>query len=253
VTIGMELVISWLPVLPVLVDLAESTAAQIATARQQHEDNIVIFQACNLIERTVIQQINTVIDEECLANLIDDETGLLEGTAPQILQNLVDTYGAITPQSLAAAKAKVEATTYNHARPIVTIFTSINEYANMAEAANAAETPTQLINIGIIITTKSTIFSSDIRKWHIRPDVDKTWPNFKDHFKAAQKDIKKSQPKITTDSLGFHEQANAAALTDQVIERLISHGDDATTITPCSKNSKTWPTPPNKTNKCWSK
>jgi hypothetical protein len=56
----------------------------------------------------------------------------------------------------------------------VNIFTDINEYANMAEAAHAAETTTQLINIGIIIITRSTIFSSDIRKWHKKPNGDKT-------------------------------------------------------------------------------
>jgi hypothetical protein len=56
------------------------------------------------------------------------------------------------------------------------------------------ETTTQFINIGIIIITRSTIFSSDIRKWHEKPDDDKTWPNFEDHFKAAQKAIKKTSP-----------------------------------------------------------
>jgi hypothetical protein len=43
---------------------------------------------------------------------------------PQITQELFHTYGAITPQTVAAAKAEVEAETYNHARPmIVNIFT----------------------------------------------------------------------------------------------------------------------------------
>jgi hypothetical protein len=225
------------PVLPVLPDLTQATAPQIAAARQLHTDDIATFQACNLIERTIIQQINTALDEDCLADLIDDDTGLLQGTIPQILQSLFDTYGAITPQSLATAKAAVEAISYNHARPIVNIFTEINEYANMADAAQAAETPTQLINIGIIIITRSTIFSSDIRKWHDKPETDKTWPNFKDHFKAAQRAIKKSQPVVTTDSLGFHDQANSAAsntttsLVDQVIERLSTQRDDASSIT----------------------
>jgi hypothetical protein len=88
-----------------------------------------------------------------------------------------------------------------------------------------------LINIDIIIITKSTIFSSDIHKWHIMPDADKTWPNFKAPFKAAQKDIKKSQPTITADSLGFHEQANAATLVNQVTKRLTPQRESTTTIT----------------------
>jgi hypothetical protein len=218
------------PPLPVLPDLTNSTAPQIAEARQLYADNTAAFQACNLIERTIIQQINTALDPDCLANLIDDETGLLEGTIPAILQSLFDTYGDITPQSLAAAKTKVEATTYNHTRPIVNIFTDINAYANMADAAHAPETATQLINIGIIIITRSTIFSSDVRKWHDKPDADKTWANFTAHFKTAQKAIKKSQPTITTDSLGFHEQANST-LVDQVIERLTTPPETASVFT----------------------
>ncbi len=58
---------------------------------------MVTFKACNLIKGIIIQQINTAIDEDYLANLIDNETGLLEGTVPQIMRKLFDTYRAIIP------------------------------------------------------------------------------------------------------------------------------------------------------------
>jgi hypothetical protein len=220
------------PVLPVIPDLSNLTAAQIDEARKLFKDNLAAFNACNLIERTIVQQINTALDDGCLANLIDNDTGLLEGTIPHIIQTLFDTYGAITPQSLAAKKAKVEALSYNHSRPIVTIFTAINKYASMTKATHAAETTEQLINIGVIILTRSTIFANDIRQWHDKPVAEKTWPLFKEHFKAAQKAIKRSQPATTTDSLGYHEQANATdSIVDQVIDRLVTQRDDATTIT----------------------
>jgi hypothetical protein len=136
--------------------LSNSTVTQINEARQLFKDNLAAFNACNLIERTIAQQINTALDDDCLADLIDDDTGLLEGTIPHIIQTLFDTYGAITQQSFAAKNAKVEALSYNHSRPIVTIFTAINDYATMAEAAHAAETTEQLINIGVIIVTRTT-------------------------------------------------------------------------------------------------
>jgi hypothetical protein len=213
--------------------LTNSTAPQIADTQQLYADDTAVFQCCNLIKRTILQQVNTALDPDCLADLIDDETGLLEGTIPEILQSLFNTYGDITPQSLASAKATVEATTYNHACPIVTIFTDISAYANMTDTAHAAETTAQLINISIIIITRSTIFSSDIRKWHDKPEPDKTWPHFTANFKAAQKAIKKIQPSITTGTLGFHEQANGAATTlvDQVIERLNNQQEVTTQIT----------------------
>ena len=161
------------PALPELPNLSTSTANQIAVAEEIYAKTLEEFKTCNLLERTIIQQINTAVDADCLADLIDDETGLLEGPVHTIMAQLFETYGAITPQTLTSAKAALEMTMYNHAKPITTIFTAINEYANMAEAANSTETSTQLINIALIIITRSTIFSSDIRKWHSKEDTEK--------------------------------------------------------------------------------
>jgi uncharacterized membrane protein YgcG len=158
-------------------------------------------------------------------------TGLLQGTVPQIFEELYRTFGAITPQSLNVAKDKLQATTYNHSRPIVNLFTAITKYANMADAANSSKTPTQLINIGLIIITRSTIYANDIRIWHDKPLLERTWLTFKEHFKTAQRAIKRSQPIVTTDSLGYHEQANAASLVDQVIDRLTTQQEADTAIT----------------------
>jgi hypothetical protein len=88
-----------------------------------------IFNACNLIKGTTIQQINAAIVDEgdsCIADLIDDDTGLpLEDTMPEILQELFSTCGSITPQSIAAAKTKVQTITCNHSNSIVNVFTAI--------------------------------------------------------------------------------------------------------------------------------
>ena len=152
-----------------------------------------------------------------LRDLIDDNTWLLKGPVQHIPKQLFETCGAITPRTLTAAKATLESTTYNHSKPIMNIFAEINDYANMAKAP---ETLTQLINIRLIIITHSTNFSSDIRKWNGKPEVDRTWPVFKTHFREAQKAIKRSQRTVTTDSLGFHGQANAATIVNQASERL---------------------------------
>ena len=64
---------------------------QIATARELHAINSENFRTCcNLIERTIIQQINTAVNQDCLTDLIDDDTGLLEGTVLQIMKELFD-------------------------------------------------------------------------------------------------------------------------------------------------------------------
>jgi hypothetical protein len=101
------------------------------------------------------------------------------------------------------------------------IFTAINEYARKAEFAGVFETTPHLINMGLVIITKANIIAVDIRAWNKKPDNDKTWPNFIEHFKTAQREIKASQPVITTDVLGLHGQANAATI-EQIVDGVIN-------------------------------
>ena len=90
----------------------------------------------------------------------------------------------------------------------------------MAEASGAAATDMQLIDIGLIIITNVNIFGSNIRKWHSKPAGDKSWTSFKSHFTTAQRKIKISQPQQTIQDFGFHQQANAASLADEVYARI---------------------------------
>jgi hypothetical protein len=152
----------------------------------------------------------------------------------QLFIDLYRTFGAITPQSLAAAKATLEATIFNHTKPLANIFTAITRYADMASAAECEETTPQLINIGSIIITRPTVFANDISNWHELPLDDKTWNRFKTHFKDAQRNIIRSLPAVTTDSLRYHEQANAASVptvADQVIGQLQAQHDADSALT----------------------
>ena len=107
----------------------------------------------------------------------------------------------------------------------------------MANAAESEETTPQIINIGLIIITRPTVFTTDIRQWHELPLSNKTWIRFKTHFKTAQRAIIRNQPAVTTGSLGYHEQANAASVTtivDQVIGRLQAQQNADSAIMPGS-------------------
>ena len=105
----------------------EGTAAVIAATRLAYDEQLTIFNDCTLIERTIVQKINTALDTNVLTNLIDDATGLLVGTIPKIMNELYDNYGTVTPQYLTAAKTRLESTAYDHARPVANLFTAIND------------------------------------------------------------------------------------------------------------------------------
>jgi hypothetical protein len=207
------------PALPV-PPVTDGTAAVIAASRQHYDEQMSAFNKCTLIERTIVQQINTALDDDVLADLIDDATGLLIGTIPDIMRELYDMYGTVTPQALTTAKAKLEITAYEHYRPIANLFTAITDYAHMVEASGATKTPEQLINIGLIVITRATIFTNDIRAWNETLPAAKTWPGFKTHFRTAQKTIKRSQPSTTTDALGYHRKANSAKEGNDAVSRI---------------------------------
>ena len=142
VNLGVPFIRPRLPVLPDLTKPASTTGQQIIEALRLHLEKMTVFNTCNQLERTIIQQMNTAIDADCLANLIDEDTGLLQGTVPEMFADLYSTFGAITPETLTAAKAKLVQTVYNHTRPIINLFTAIMAYLNMADATNASDTPT---------------------------------------------------------------------------------------------------------------
>ena len=96
----------------------------------------------------------------------------------------------------------------------------------MAESNRATETSVRLINIGLIILTRASIFANNVRIWQALPDAHKSWPNFKKHFRTYQIAIKQSQPTITTDTLGYHQSDNAAAIIDEVVSRITTSSTD---------------------------
>ena len=57
------------PTFPTL-PITEGTAAVINAARQAYYDQILAFNDCNIIKRTIVQQINTTLDNNVLADLI---------------------------------------------------------------------------------------------------------------------------------------------------------------------------------------
>ena len=178
---------------------------------------MITFNDCNITKRTIVQQINTALDNNVLANLIDNSTGLLVVKISYIMSELYDTYGTVTPQSLTAAKSKLKTMTYDQSCSIANLFTAINYYANMAESNGATKTPVQLINIGLIALTQASIFANNVCICQSLSNAHKSWPTFKKHYRTTQRSIKQIQTTITTYNIGYTKSANAAVIVDELI------------------------------------
>ena len=123
------------------MQVTNATQSQIEKYVCLHKETIGTFNLCNLVERTTIKQINAAVDYECLADLINNETGILIGTMPDIPAPLFKMHVDITAKTLAANKSTVESTTYNYTKPLATIFHATNEYSTMDEASGAPTNP----------------------------------------------------------------------------------------------------------------
>ena len=89
-----------LPTLPT----TEGTATVINTTCKAYNDEMIAFNDYSIIERTIVQQINTILDRNVLSDLIKESTGLLVDTILEIMAKLYHTYDTVTPQLLTAAK-----------------------------------------------------------------------------------------------------------------------------------------------------
>ena len=134
------------------------------------------------------------------------------------MRELYDMYGTMTPQAFTTEKPNLKTTMYYHYRPIVNLFTSFKDYANLDKAFGAPDAPAQLVNIGLIKLTHAPIYYIDIRKWYYKPEADNIWTNFKMYFKVSQKSFKKIQPVTTTDSLSYHDNQE-----NYIIDAVINH------------------------------
>jgi len=203
------------PVHPGTLTIAPTlTGPQIAAAKQTYEDAVKIHRECIALERALIQQTVEAIDKEYLQATRNRQTGQYATHIRDLLQYLFSTYGNITPTDLDLKADQVKKLTYDITNPIDSIFNEIEELSEYAEAAETPYSPNQLIDIGYIIISKNMAFQQDVRAWLRRPKADHTWSNFKTHFRAAYKEIKRTQGP-TTDSHGY-----ANAIADLVLQKL---------------------------------
>ena len=112
----------------------------------------------------MIQQIVSAVDGKFLQALRSPITTNITKTIPEIFTYLFDNYGQMSSRELSALKTKLEEMTFELKEPVDTIFTEINDFANIANIVKSPLTEQQKIDIGIIVLTKARPFQSYFTK-----------------------------------------------------------------------------------------
>ena len=175
-----------------LVIPAGTTQHMSGTMRDQHKERLRIFREVQGIDQALRQQLATAIEPTYLEALRDPTTGRISMPVRDIIRHLYNVYGRVTPQKLQDRESMVRQMVYDPINPIDGIFSAVDELVHYADAANSAYTQAQIINIAYIILNRTGHFRRWILDWNAKPSVQKTWTNFKLHFREAHHQLKET-------------------------------------------------------------
>ena len=167
-----------------------TTQHRSALMRDQHAEALRVFNEVNNVEKTLRQQIISAVEPTYLAALRNRQTNSINLAIDAILQHLYDTYGNVTPKSLQDYEDRIKTMLFDPIQPIDDVFNAVMDLADYAEAANAPYSQQQTINTAYNILSRTGKYGKWILEWNRKPRNQKTWINFKQHFREAQKEFR---------------------------------------------------------------
>jgi hypothetical protein len=152
--------------------------------------------------------------------LNNDMVSFANITARKILDHLFMTYGNIPAVDL-ENNFKQMCREWDPQQPVESLFKQIQDCADYSEAGGVIIGHPQQINVGYAKIFSTGHFMSACRRWNEKPNVEKTWSQFKAHFAAAHRQHKQMQGESAGTS-GYHA-ANAVVgqKEDQMVEATI--------------------------------
>lgn len=191
---------------------------------RDYKEAVRVFREVMGVENALKQQLIKAVDPTYLDAIRDHITYDLIGDLQENLHFLLTTYGKVTPETLAEEYEKVIATTYNSSLPIDTIFNSVRDLSELANAANVPYSAQQQISILYTILNRSGQFKQDIKEWKRKPAAQKTMLNFTTHFRRAHEELRET----TNETLEALQHANIARQVIDGIQHLLPSSEDTT-------------------------
>jgi hypothetical protein len=203
------------PVFPGALNIPAGTTAPMATVlKEAHQEAIRIFREVQGVDKALIQQIVQAVEAPYLSSIRDRASNSLRGSVYEILTYLQDVYGRVSPQMLEDRDNELRNMVYNTQQPIDIVFNAVEDYVDFADLGHQALTSQQTIGKAYVIINKTRRFKNDITDWNRKPEADKTWQNFKEHFRRAHREFRETTDVTLEDS---ELQRNNANLVQQVV------------------------------------
>jgi hypothetical protein len=137
-----------------------------------------------------------------------------------MVDHLFMTYGNITAVDLENIFEQMHRAWYPH-QPVESLFKQIQDCADYSEAGGVVNGHPQHINVGYAKIFSTGHFMSACHRWNEKPNIEKTWAQFKTHFSAAHQQHKQMQGESAASS-GYHAaHATVGKTEDKMAEATI--------------------------------
>ena len=181
------------PVHPGIFVLAGGeTRVQADALQRAHNETLRIFHEVRGVEKALTQQVVSAVEGKYLLSFKNRQTGQFNGNLLQILQHLQTTYGQISPAQLSSFEKEVTEMTYDPTTPIDIVFQKIEDLMMYGDFAQCPFTAEQSILRAYNIDNSTGLYKDYIKTWSRCSRADKTWTNFKEHFRDAHLELQET-------------------------------------------------------------
>ena len=205
--------------------LLNMTPDQRNELRQLHSDALTEFHQVKQVEGALKQYITESIEEEYLYELCNETTKKLEDTIPQIMLHLFGTYGNLTTQTLVEKQAQLLSYNYDVTKPIDTVFNLAKEFQDYSALFGTTQPADHIINLCYNILRKTGKFRGALEKWNEKAPQDKTWTNFKLHFRRASKNLREFS--VDTAAQAGYSQQMVNEITNGLYNMMSTQEDES--------------------------
>lgn len=194
---------------------AAATQHQIAQINREYANNKYEYVLVNTVEKALRKQITDSIDDIYLSSMRNRLTGYANVPVRTMLTTLFTNYAKIDDLAMDTVENNIKKQ-WDPSTPIETLFNQIQTNCDIADMAEQPFTDAQKLSFAYTLVYKTGMYFDACKEWNAKPAADKTWDNFKLHFKAEQ--IRLDSQQRTTQQGGYH--AANAAVTAQAAEAI---------------------------------
>lgn len=166
---------------------AGANSNQIARANATYDRELKEFITYNETVNALKKQLLAAVDPTYICSLQDPLYGYANLTVQAILEHLDATYGTLDQTQLNKNMATLDAP-WTPTESMEPLWRTAVIAQQVAQAGNDPITDATLLRKFHKVLTDSGVFTLDLRDWDKKAAVDRTWPNFKTHFTAANKE-----------------------------------------------------------------